>query len=165
MKDGADERMPSRCAYCGRCAGHWSGRPQESHEPCCEPWPGSPDHGFLQWRDTVREWEARRDARFRSVLWVLGLGLLLTPLMGTPIWFALGLLYALFCSLVDRGPNLTDDRREAQDEDWMWDELLEARERDEARVREVADLERQIKALETRIAARDAAEERKRGAR
>ena len=59
MKDGADERMPSRCAYCGRCAGHWSGRPQESHEPCCEPWPGSPDHGFLQWRDTVREWEAR----------------------------------------------------------------------------------------------------------
>ena len=41
----------------------------------------------LQWRDTVREWEARRDARFRSVLWVLGLGLLLTPLMGTPIWF------------------------------------------------------------------------------
>ena len=56
--------------------------------------------------------------------------------MGTPIWFALGLLYALFCSLVDRGPNLTDDRREAQDEDWMWDELLEARERDEARVRE-----------------------------
>ena len=85
--------------------------------------------------------------------------------MGTPVWFALGLLYALFCSLVDRGPNLTDDQREAQDEDWMWDELLEARERDEARVREVADLERQIKALETRIAARDAAEERKRGAR
>lgn len=138
MKGGVDERMPPRCAYCGRCAGHWNGPVQE---PCCEPWTGPPAT-VLQWREKVKEWETRRDARFRSVLWMLALGLLLTPLTGTPVWFLLGLLYALFCSLVDRGPNLTDDQREAQDEDWMWDELLEAREGDEARAREVTDLER-----------------------